>query len=447
MSFSPSSSETAHNSGFLELIASKHYEHPSIDPNRITLRYGVVQGMLWAAFLPITYSSTFLLSRGISGTQIGTMLMCGNLLAIMLQTIVSQEADYGDTFTIRRMSAFFAALTALFMTTALFIDAPIILMALFALCYMTGRNTQALANSISVYYINRGAPLNYSIARSAGSITWSLTAMVLGRAMAAWGNDMVLWFAIVLNVVFALSFLLVPTPLGLPPLAVEDGESADDAEPSTPEIETDAVEAEPAAPEKESYLEFLQHNIKLVFVVLGFALASIGPQMCMTYGILIVERVGGGTAELGIAVAASAFMELPIMWNYSWLEKRFGVSNLMRVSAVGYVFKGAMVAFASSIPMVYAGYMLQLISGALFIPSNVAYGNRFFGEGDKNKALGLLLMANTIGGMVGNLFGGMVLDAFGLQTLLVGAVALSCVGAVLALMGIVDKPQGQEDAA
>ena len=98
------------------------------------------------------------------------------------------------------------------------------------------------------------------------------------------------------------------------------------------------------------------------------------------------------------------------------------------------------IAFAAGM----SAFAVKSISGALFIPSNVAYGNRFFGEGDKNKALGLLLMANTIGGMVGNLFGGMVLDAFGLQTLLMCAVALSAVGAVLALMGIVDKPQGKE---
>ena len=427
MAQTPHVADAGTHNALLDLVASKHYENPSIDGKRITLRYGIVQGLLWAGFLPITYASTFLLSKGVSGTEIGTMLMVGNLLAILLQAVVSQEADSGDTFTIRRMCVFFALATSLFMTIALFVNAPIIYMTLFALCYMVGRNVQALTNSISVYYINRGAPLNYGFARSAGSITWSLTSMALGWAMAQFGNQMVIWFAIVLNLAFAASFYLVPTPFGLDPLA-HDKEQSEKSEAPAQEVK------------QQTYLQFCRAQPKLLLVVLGFALASIGPQMAMTYGLLIMERVGGGTPEMGIAVAASAFMELPIMWNYTWLERRVGVSNLMRLAAAGYVLKGAFVAFAASIPMVYIGYMMQLISGALFIPANVTYGNKYFGEGDKNKALGLLLMANTIGGMVGNFFGGIVLDTFGLQALLVGATVLSVVGAAFALMGIVDGP-------
>ena len=393
-----------------------------LDVSRGTFRFGIICWFLWFGFLPVSYGSTYMLERGLSGTAIGLALVAGNVLAIVIQPIVASIADHDTGPSICDMERLLALITVLAMCLCLVLHVDIVYMAAFALGNTMSRNIQALNNSMSVYYINRGARLDFGMARAMGSISWSVASVALGFAITNFGIDAIIYAVIALNLIFFFVLGTMPTPKDVPATVQESAEAAADT----------AARGEGEV----SYGTFLRTHPKLLLVIVGFALSAVFGMTIQTYGIRIFERVGGDASNLGIGVALSAMMELPVMMGYSWLNRHLGPSKCMRLASVGPLIKGALIMLAPSVPMLYVGYASNLLFGNLYTPANVAYGNRFFSEADKNKALGLLMMNNAIGNIVGNSFGGIIYDSFGLDTLLHVAMVVGILGAVVANLGI-----------
>ena len=61
---------------------------------RPTAQYTAIQGSYWASYCcVVTFSSVYLLSRGFSNVQIGTLISVSGLLSSLLQPLVSKLAD------------------------------------------------------------------------------------------------------------------------------------------------------------------------------------------------------------------------------------------------------------------------------------------------------------------------------------------------------------------
>ena len=105
---------------------------------------------------------------------------------------------------------------------------------------------------------------------------------------------------------------------------------------------------------------------------------------------------------------------------YSRLERRIPAERLMLVAAAGCVLKAGVIAFATNVPLLYVGYALTIMS-TLFNPASVSWVNARFGEENKNKALGLMVMVSPIGGI------GMLLGV---------VFALAVEGAAIAVVGV-----------
>ena len=175
--------------------------------------------------------------------------------------------------------------------------------------------------------------------------------------------------------------------------------------------------------------------IALMALVVGFSLGLLMPQIVVVYGLLVFENVGAGAVEMGTANAIASIVELPTMLLYSRLERRIPAERLMLVAAAGCVLKAGVIAFATNVPLLYVGYALTIMS-TLFNPASVSWVNARFGEENKNKALGLMVMVSPIGGIVGNVFGSLLLGSGGIGMLLGVVFALAVEGAAIAVVGV-----------
>ncbi len=390
-------------------------EPASLDVRGAMWRYSLASGLVWAAFAAVTYGSTYMLELGLSSMDVGVMLVAGNVLAMLVQPRIASTADARSGPSIRAMSVALALATAALCAACLASHAAWLLIAAFGLTYLTSRNIQALSNSTSVYYINRGARINYGVARGIGSVAFAAVSAVLGAMMDALGPDVVVWSAIALSLALAASLALMPTPKDVPALGERPGDARDDG---------------------RGYLAFCRENPRLMLVFLGFGLLSIPALVTTTYGKPVVESIGADVGVMGVAIAISAASELPMMAVSSRLERRFSVSALMRFAAVGCVLKCVVITVAPTVPVLYAGYALQVLGYALYTPVCVTYANLLFGEGDKNKAVGLLTMTNTVGGIIGNLLGGVLIETMGVLPFMLACCAVSVAGMLLAFAGM-----------
>lgn len=409
-------------------MVSTASDAPTLNVKGAMLKYSIHNALYWFAACPLGYASTFMLGRGISATQVGLTLTLGSLLTLLIQPFIASNADGQGSLSIRQLGMGCAIGMCVFVTAANFVTNPIVLSACIAGMNMFNQNLPAISNAISVFYINRGADINYGFARGIGSLAWAIMAAIMGYVMEAWGTDMVIRVGVFSTIALLASFSIMPTPQNVPalnaPVAADDG----------------VVEEQGS-----SYGEFLRANPRFLLVVLGFCMCFANSSVIFVYAIRIIENVGGDASNLGIAMAISAASELPAMWLMDWIRSKVPISNVMRFSAIGYVIRHLVLFFAGSIPMIYLGFGLQSIAYAVYTPASVHYCNGLFDEGDKNKALGLMVMVGSISGIVSNIFGGILFDLLGLRLTLGIFTALTVVGVFVVFMGIQDTKEPEAE--
>lgn len=378
------------------------------------LKYCIQNIAAQAAFCPATMMVAFMLARGISNSAAGVAMALGNLLALAIQPTIASIADSKTGPTIARMSFLASVAMVVAFLGGWVIPNHILIMACVAAMLMLFMNLLGLINSISVYYQNRGASINYGVARGLGSASYAGVAAVIGFLADSFGADVYVLLGAGLSAVIALTMLLLPTPKDVPALVQESVEAASD----------------------ESYFQFLKKHWKFLLLIVGSALGFVMESSVGTYTLPIVQSVGGGEAEMGLAMALQAILELPGMWGYNWLETKFKTSHLLIFSIIMYAVKGFMFCIATSIPMVYVAYAFQAVSFAIFTPATISYANKFFGEGDKNKAIGLFSLIGSIAGIIASPVSGWAIDGFGVHMMLVIVTVLAAVGVVFAFLGL-----------
>ena len=177
----------------------------------LTIRYTFQQMAYWAAAAGIlSFASAFLLEKGFTTSQVGTLLASGNILSCMVQPILADRADRAGTQVITRYIMGLTTLCAACFAAIQLLPVP---QWLFGLLYLMGVFTfdamTPLLNAVCVAYNQQGCRINYGLGRGIGSFAYSLAALAIGKAIAGWGADWMIWIVLALlaaNVVITLGY-------------------------------------------------------------------------------------------------------------------------------------------------------------------------------------------------------------------------------------------------
>lgn len=385
----------------------------TLDTRGAQLKYCLQNIAVQAAFCPTILIVGFMLERGLSSSEAGMTYAAGNILALLIQPWIASNADSEEGFTISGMGLAGSIILALLCAAGLLVRDHLLLMAIVAAIVMVVVNVVSLVSSVSVYYQNRGAEMNFGVARSMGSVSFAVISAGLGLLAERMGPDAYMVLGIVLCIVMAGSMLLLPTPKGIP-----------------------AIEGLAGPVEEDTYIEFLRKHWKFLLLIGGTSLAYLSESAVGAYPLPIMQSVGGGSAEMGFVMALQAVLELPGMISYKKLEERFRTSSLLMFSIAMFAVKGLMCCIATTVPMMYLGYSFQAISFAIYTPAIISYANRFFGEGDKNKAIGLFSLVSAVSGIIAGPLGGVVIDGFGVRAMLITITVIAFIGTAIARMGL-----------
>ena len=150
--------------------------------SNLTLRYSLHQCAYWAAAAGIlTFATTFLLAKGFPASRVGVLMACGSILSCITQPLLAERADKSQKCILVPL---IAGLTAVSTGCFALLLLPFLPQSLFGLLYLLGvwsfDAMIPLLNSISVYYNDRGRPINYGLGRGVGSFAYSLAALGLG---------------------------------------------------------------------------------------------------------------------------------------------------------------------------------------------------------------------------------------------------------------------------
>lgn len=388
----------------------------TINSKRLLIQNCIVQGAYWASVCTIAgFASVLLLSKGFTNSQIGIALALGNILGVICQPIVGSIADSSKKISLQALSAALSLAAIVLLAVLLFL--PNIIVAVFAVFVATvalDQTIQPLVNSVSVYYISRGVNVDFGISRGIGSLTYAIASSVVGRLISVYDERVIIIASILCLAVTGSQFILLPR------IANDLAESAETAkEEKKKEI---------------SLIEFIKKYKYFCLTLVGGTLLLTNHNIGVSYMIQILNNIGGDTKDMGTSMSVAAIVELPVMFLFTRIMKKFKASTLITFSALMFAVKGLGFLLAVNVGQFLAVQVLQMFTFGMYIPAGVYLANERMEESDKFKGQALMAGTNTLGGVIGSLIGGVILDALGVRSMLLVSFIAAALGFVLILL-------------
>ncbi len=377
-----------------------------------TPRYSIIQGSFWMSFCIIfAYVSVFLLSKGFSNSQIGVVVAVSGVISAFMQPMVADFADRSKKISLHLIISFWAVVIIMAAVGLLIPGLHILLVAVFyGIAIAALQILTPLVNAIGMECINRGIPVNFGLARGVGSISYAVVSYLAGVLVAKYDTTvipiMIILFYSVL-IIGILSFRFPNTHLT-------------DRKEKNVELSVKA--------EAEKADSFFKKYAKFLLLLVGVTLSFISHNILNNYMFQIMQYHGGGSNEMGIALAIAATVELPTMLGFAFIVKKFSCSTLIKVSGTFFMIKTVLTLIAPNILGIYIAQGVQILGFALQVPASVYYVNKLMRPEDKVKGQAFMTVTNTLGSIAGSLLGGLLLDALGVRALLVSATAVAFAG-------------------
>ena len=383
----------------------------SLSAKRVERHYAAVQGTYWAANCSLRgLTAVFLSYHGLTDGQIGYTSSLIYFCTITLSLLLSAWADRHPLSPLKRtISALF--LLALAAAGVLYLlPLPVLLMmVVYALDCCFHNCADSILNALMMQYVDNGIPARYGWPRGVGSITYAAMAWVLGILMERYTPNIILPVFLLLCGLSLVAILTMPDPG--PRKLREQGR-------------------------KVSYVEMLRHNPTLVLLLCACVVSGMGQCAGSTFLIRVVERLGGTSEELGLAMFIQAGVELPAMFASGWLLKRFSARGLLTLSFCAGALKMLMLALVPSLPLLYCVMAFSVFCFGIFGFASVLFVNSIAGEQEKVRAQSLLSLCYTsgAGGILGNLLAGALIGPLGVSTLLLVSAGLCACGSCVMLL-------------
>lgn len=390
----------------------------------LNFQYATVHGTYWMYYgVVCSFASVFLLGRGYSNSEIGIILAVGNVLAVLLQPLMADMADRSKKLTIvgisQTMTAVLIVSTAVMMilthkTLALSI------LFIFIVGWLTA--LQPLFNSMSFRISELGIHINFGMARSMGSLAYAIMCAFLGTLVERYGIGILPISGEIVLILLSVSLMLIGA--NLRKLKAKHAEVN----------EHKLMHAEKR--NDISLREFISRN-KIFFVVnIGVLGVFFCNAITNNFMMQIVADVGGTSEDMGRIFSLMAFLEIPTMFYFDAIRKKFTCQFMLKVASVGFTLKIGMCFLAQSVSMIFAAQFMQLFSFALFLPAMVHFVDEIMTKGEAVRGQALFTTMITVTTVFASFIGGIILDVSGAKTLTLVATVITLIGTLIIVYSV-----------
>ena len=384
----------------------------------LTLRYTLQQCAYWAAAAGVvSFATAFLLEKGFAASRIGILLAAGNLLSCAAQPLL---AGWADRIGGNVVKWFIAGLTVVSMGCFGSIQLLPPSTALYGLVYLLGvfafDAMNPLLNAVSVAYNRAGFRINYGVGRGIGSFAYAVSALVIGKVMASFGADWMIWISL------GLLAVNVAATLGYPGLA--EGAAA-----LTSRRDCCSVPV--------FFRRYKWYCVSLLGVM-GLAMFH---AMTENYLIEVVAPLGGDSGTVGVALFVATAIEMVVIVNFDWLRTKISDAWLLKLAGVSFIIKSVAFLLAKNVLAIYAIQLLQATSYSFLSPTQMYYADARVAPVDMVKGQAFITASYTLGCAIGNFLGGQLLDAFDVRVLLYAGVAMAAAGTLVFFLTVDKKDQ------
>lgn len=368
--------------------------------------------IMCAGFNYVTY---YLLDRGVSDSHIGILIAVSCALAVVFQQLLGRRVDRGS-LNGKKILLLFAAFMSVLGVAILAFKPAWAAALMYGMLMCSIQVMQPILNSISFYYRSEGISVNYGVARGVGSLCYAFFSMLLGMLTVKAGSIVV---PLSLGILSAMIFLII---WSMPSIKTGGGGGA--------AVNAGSTTSEVAVPDSVKAFRLFQYPA-FAMMLAGLVMVMIFHNMVMTYFIYVVERAGGDSGNMGLAIGLSGLVEIPIIFFYTKIKGGRPSRYFLAFSGVAFLGKAVLFLFARSMGMVYFTQCVQCLSYGLMAASRVYYVDETVGKENETTGQAYMTATETIGIVLGSSLGGFLMQARGIDALLWCGAAVSFVGMVL----------------
>ena len=387
----------------------------------MTIKYAGTHGFYWAASCPlVAFAAVYLQLKGFGTVQVGVVLSLATIIPAFLQPMVATAADRSKRFSIRAYLTALVAVVLVGICVLLFLQpGGTTLLAVFLAVSILMHLMEPLLNAIASYCFHHNIPLDFGVSRAAGSLCFAISSFSLGYAAKYWGADSLLLICAGCTTGFLICLYTLPRmqPSGA----------------SRPSSEAAAC----------SLPQFFKKYRRYTMVLVGFFFIAAFHTMTETYLINMMERIGGDSSSVGIALLLANLCEFVVIFFYERFRKLLSNSAWLGLTAVCFAGKALLFHLAPSVPLMYLAQMLQAFTYSFYAPSIVHFANDEVQEADSVKGQSVCVAMFTLGGSLGNYLGGQIIAHASVHTMTFVAFLLALLGASIVLLVVCRKPRAK----
>lgn len=149
---------------------------------------------------------------------------------------------------------------------------------------------------------------------------------------------------------------------------------------------------------------------RFVVFMISICIASISIGANNAYISLLIQKTGGGVAQLGMLGFIVALSELPSLFFGTKLLKKYGELNLFMLGMAFFIMRYFLDSICTSYVSVLLVQAMQGISFSLFLMSSYQYLNKIIPSKMRTSAMTLYAAVCGFGNFIGNIGGGMLLE-------------------------------------
>lgn len=361
----------------------------------LTLQFSLHQLFYWAVICCIySFASSYLTERGYSPATIGIILFSANFLSFALQPVVGSIADKAKRNLLRPIMFFMSVLSFICVFLLRFVPMPAVPFSILYLLGITFMDMQVpLLNAENVFYTGKSWTINYGLGRACGSLSFSVVSLIMGYVMRDFGAEWMPLAALLFIALYAVTTLFFPK---------DDEKLADSS----------------ANGETSSLFVFFSKYKWYCISLFGVLFMALFHVMVENYLIQILERIGGDSSGVGIALFIATLVETPMMILFLPIHKKLGSHKVLILAAFFYSLKALLFILAKAPVVLYVAQTLQGVTYTFLSPVQMYYAEECTSEADMIKGQSVITAIYALGCALGNLIGGALISAFGVPALL-----------------------------
>jgi len=382
----------------------------------LTFQYTFHQMAYWATAAGVmSFATAFLLQKGFAASTVGVLLASGNLLSCGFQPVLAGWADRTGGNVLKWMTAGLTLVSAACFASIQLLPLP---QTVFGLLYLLGvfafDAMNPLMNALNVSYMTNGYTINYGLSRGLGSLAYAFAALGIGKVMARFGADWMIWISLgllAINAAMALSYPSLVTTVS--------GEKKENDCCSVPVF----------------FRRYKWYCVSL----LGVMLLGMFHAMTENYLIEIVTPLGGDSGTVGVALFIATAIEAVVLVYLDRIRSKISDNWLLKLAGLSFVLKSVLFLVAGNVMTIYVIQLLQATSYTFLSPIQMYYANNKIGAADMVKGQAFITASYTLGCAAGNFTGGQLLSIFDVRALLLAGVLMAAAGTLVFFLTVEKK--------